>query len=257
MPTLGALLCLASAAAFGAMAAFGKLAYDEGATPRHPCSPPASCSPPRCSGCWLLATGGAPAPAGALAAGRGHGPCARGRRVRGAGRRLLRRARASRPRAALAARLHLSRDGHASRPSHWAATRRAAAPPPRWRSHPAASCWCSPAPPAARSTRSEPRSGCARRRCTAPTSSARTAWPRACAPLELTTLVCSGAGASLTLAGVLGGDLHPAGREPGGLWLACSGSRASRPWPRSSCSSPGCGAWAPAPPRSSPPWSRW
>ena len=32
MPSAGALLCLASAAAFGAMAIFGKLAYDEGAT---------------------------------------------------------------------------------------------------------------------------------------------------------------------------------------------------------------------------------
>jgi drug/metabolite transporter (DMT)-like permease len=32
MPSTGALFCLASAAAFGAMAVFGKLAYDEGAT---------------------------------------------------------------------------------------------------------------------------------------------------------------------------------------------------------------------------------
>ena len=32
MPSAGALLCLASAAAFGAMGIFGKLAYDEGAT---------------------------------------------------------------------------------------------------------------------------------------------------------------------------------------------------------------------------------
>jgi drug/metabolite transporter (DMT)-like permease len=32
MPSTGALLCLASAVAFGAMAIFGKLAYDEGAT---------------------------------------------------------------------------------------------------------------------------------------------------------------------------------------------------------------------------------
>ena len=32
MPSAGALICLASAVAFGAMAIFGKLAYDEGAT---------------------------------------------------------------------------------------------------------------------------------------------------------------------------------------------------------------------------------
>ena len=32
MPAVGALLCLASAVAFGAMAIFGKLAYDDGAT---------------------------------------------------------------------------------------------------------------------------------------------------------------------------------------------------------------------------------
>ena len=32
MPSVGALLCLASAVAFGGMAIFGKLAYDEGAT---------------------------------------------------------------------------------------------------------------------------------------------------------------------------------------------------------------------------------
>src|SRR5687768_17805345 len=32
MPPAGALCCLASAAAFGAMGIFGKLAYDEGAT---------------------------------------------------------------------------------------------------------------------------------------------------------------------------------------------------------------------------------
>ena len=35
MPSAGTLLCLASAAAFGAMGIFGKLAYDEGATRRH------------------------------------------------------------------------------------------------------------------------------------------------------------------------------------------------------------------------------
>ena len=32
MPSVGALICLASAAAFGAMGIFGKLAYEEGAT---------------------------------------------------------------------------------------------------------------------------------------------------------------------------------------------------------------------------------
>ena len=32
MPSVGALLCLASAAAFGAMGIFGKLACEEGAT---------------------------------------------------------------------------------------------------------------------------------------------------------------------------------------------------------------------------------
>ena len=40
------------------------------------------------------------------------------------------------------------------------------------------------------------------------------------APLELTTLVCSGAAASLTLAGLLGGDLHPQAVSPAGFgWL--------------------------------------
>ena len=36
MPSVGVLICLASAVAFGAMAIFGKLAYDEGATVGHP-----------------------------------------------------------------------------------------------------------------------------------------------------------------------------------------------------------------------------
>ena len=50
----GALLCLASAAAFGAMGIFGKLAYDEGATVGHAAGRRASCSPPRSSGCCRL-----------------------------------------------------------------------------------------------------------------------------------------------------------------------------------------------------------
>jgi hypothetical protein len=50
MPPAGALYCLASAAAFGAMGVFGKLAYDEGATVGTLLAT-RSCSPPRSSGC--------------------------------------------------------------------------------------------------------------------------------------------------------------------------------------------------------------
>ena len=45
------LFCLASGAAFGAMAVFGKLAYDEGAIGRDAARRPLHASPPRCSGC--------------------------------------------------------------------------------------------------------------------------------------------------------------------------------------------------------------
>ena len=45
----GTLFCIASGAAFGAMAVFGKLAYDEGARSAR-CSASASRSRPRCSG---------------------------------------------------------------------------------------------------------------------------------------------------------------------------------------------------------------
>ena len=70
MPSAGALLCLASAAAFGAMGIFGKLAYDEGATRRH-----AAGRPLRARGRAVLAAswpahGRRPRPARAAAARR-------------------------------------------------------------------------------------------------------------------------------------------------------------------------------------------
>ena len=59
MPSAGALLCLASAVAFGAMAIFGKLAYDEGATRRHAAVGPVPARRRACSGCCVAATGAA------------------------------------------------------------------------------------------------------------------------------------------------------------------------------------------------------
>ena len=59
MPSAGALLCLASAAAFGAMGIFGKLAYDEGATRRHAAGRPLRRSPRALLGARRLATGAA------------------------------------------------------------------------------------------------------------------------------------------------------------------------------------------------------
>ena len=89
MPSVGALLCLASAVAFGAMAIFGKLAYDEGATVGTLLSVRFLLA---AALFWVLvaATGAATPPAHALAPRHRHRPRARRHRLQRAGRRLLR-----------------------------------------------------------------------------------------------------------------------------------------------------------------------
>ena len=56
MRSTGTLLCIGSAAGFGAMAVFGKLAYDNGAQRSARCSPSASRWPRRSSGRWSSPT---------------------------------------------------------------------------------------------------------------------------------------------------------------------------------------------------------
>ena len=106
----GTALCLISAAAFGAMGVFGKLAYENGATVGT-LLPSASCSRRRCSGCsvpaWARRSLGASRPADR--------DSARRVRVRGTGRRVLRRALTHRRVGAGAAHLHVSGDGRRGR----------------------------------------------------------------------------------------------------------------------------------------------
>ena len=84
------------------------------------------------------------------------GAAARLRRLRRAGRPLLRRDPAHRRRARVAAALRLPLARHRSPPSRCAASRRPAASSARSRSPRAASCSCSPAAARARSTGSAP-----------------------------------------------------------------------------------------------------
>ena len=109
MPSPGALLCLASAAAFGAMGIFGKLAYEEGANVG---TLLAARFVLAAALFWLVAALHArrERPARAAAPRRRDRPRARRRRLQRPGGRLLRGARAPRRLAALAARLHVPRD---------------------------------------------------------------------------------------------------------------------------------------------------
>ena len=257
MPSAGVLLCLASAAAFGAMGIFGKLAYDEGATvgtllatrfvlaaarplagrarPRARLRACAALVPPR----------------------RRHRARARRSRLRRPGRRLLRGARPPRRLAALPARVHLPGDGHGDRHRP-----RARAGQPAHGAWP----WCSPRPGS-----SLVLAGARRAR-----------WM----PLG-TALGLGAAGRLLRLHPDLGGrrrPRRPARAEHAGVhrrgdhadrtpaWPAATWTRpasappasagwAASPWcPRSGpsrCSSPGCGGWARPPRPSCPRSSRW
>ena len=207
MPSAGVILCLASAAAFGAMGIFGKLAYGEGATVGTLLA-------------WrfvlaallfwlvLLATG-RPAACGRCP---GATSASRSRSVPSATaprRRALRRARAHRRLAARAPRLHVPghRHGCGDRARPGAGSRDA----PRCRS---------------RSPRVGSSSSSRGRRRAAWTRSARCSPRRRVVystyilssqgvasrlgPLPLSTLVCTGAATTLTIASLAAGDLHPA-----------------------------------------------
>ena len=110
----GAIACLASAAAFGAMGVFGKLAYDEGATVG---TLLATRFVLAAALFWVLlaCAGGAPPAARPVRPRRRHRARARRDRLRRPGGRLLRRARAPRRLAARAARVHVPGDGHRQR----------------------------------------------------------------------------------------------------------------------------------------------
>ena len=218
---MGTLLCLGSGAAFGAMAIFGKLAYDEGATVG-----------------TLLAVRFALAAAlfWASCARRGarelralpaprhrRRPRARRVRLRAAGRLLLRRARAHRRLAALAAALHVPGDrrrrGDRCSAASASTARRADRARARLRR---ARARRRRAPERARSTRSAPRSASPPRSSTAPTSSSARASPGACAPHVLAALVCTGAAVALTVGSALLGELRPGELTAAGWgWLAC------------------------------------
>ena len=179
-PRTGALFCLASAAAFGAMGVFGKLAYDEGATVGTLLAVRFVLA---AALLWLavLATGrlGAlralPRRDVALALALG----AVGYSAQAGA--LLRGARAPRRVAALAARLHVPGDRHRGRGRARPRARPAAGPPWRWRSPRRARPRAGRRGRAARSTRSGRRSASAPPSSTAPTSSSPRASPRASA----------------------------------------------------------------------------
>ena len=110
MRSSGTLLCLASAAAFGAMAVLGKLAYDDGATVGTLLAVRFLLA---AALFWALVLAGGAARELRALGGRdlGIGLALGGVRLRDPGRLLLRRARAHRRVAALAAPLHLPGDG--------------------------------------------------------------------------------------------------------------------------------------------------
>ena len=217
MRSAGALLCLASAAAFGAMGIFGKLAYDEGATVG-----------------TLLAT------RFVLAAALLWGFAARARgvrRLRGLPRRdvrsrsrsgrsataprpgALRGARPYRRVSALAARVHLPCDRR--RPSSRSgASGRAGARRSRSPRLGRSRARAGRRGGRARWTRSGRRSGSAARWSTARTSSSPRASPPASARSRSSTLVCTGAATTLTIAGARRGELQPGRVSPAGLRLA-------------------------------------
>ena len=159
----GTLICLASGAAFGAMAIFGKLAYDEGATVG-----------------TLLSVRFTLAAAlfWALLAARQRGAGGSAAATSQPGSRWARAATRSRP-AATSPRSSAStprccrccstrsRRWSPSRRSRSAASASTGGGSPRSRSPPAGSRWSSPAAGRARSTRSAPRSGSAPRSSTA------------------------------------------------------------------------------------------
>ena len=222
MRSSGTLLCLASATAFGAMAAFGKLAYDAGATVGTLLTVRFGA---RRGLLWALLLGAARvARACALPGARDVGVAlALGAlRLRAPGGLLLRRARAHRRLAAVAARLHVPRDrrrrGDRARPR---ARRRAphrgarCSPPAGWRSS-----W--PAPARARSTRSASRSGSAPRRTYATyiLVSEGIAAPRRAARAHRARL--HRRRGVLTAGSALTGQLRPGALTAAGWgWLAC------------------------------------
>ena len=112
----GTLICLASAAAFGAMAVFGKLAYDEGATVGTLLAVRFALAAALFWALVLAATGAAARSLRALTAARRRAsPSRSARSATRAGRLLLRRARPHRRLAALAAALHVPGDGRRRR----------------------------------------------------------------------------------------------------------------------------------------------
>ena len=220
MPSRGALLCLASAAAFGAMGIFGKLAYEEGVTVGTLLSVRFVLA---AALFWLLliSTGGVrglrtlPRRDIAIAIALG----AVGYSAQAA--RLLRGARAPRRLAAVAAALHVPRDRRRRGDRPRARTRQ---PANRGR-------------PGARVGRARPRAGgrC-RRDAGSGRSGARAGGSgglqrlhpdvggrvrRGWRPLALGTLVCSGAAVTLTFGAAVQGDLDPGAVSTlGFVWLA-------------------------------------
>ena len=225
------------------------------ARPSARCWRPASCSPPRSSGCSCCA---APGACGRCAARDvGIGARARRDRLRRAGRRLLRGARPSRRLAALAARLHVSRDRHRGcrRARPRAASRRTALRP------------------GARLGRARARPGGSRRGRARPASAPCWRWATAVV-YSAYILVSQGVAGRDRPAGAQRARLHrrrmladvgcrrrrrppSGGRDRGGLRLARRArGRVDRRAPSPS-SSPACGSSARRPRRSSRRSSRW
>ena len=211
----GALLCLASAAAFGAMAIFGKLAYDEGATVGTLLARALRAGRGRCSGRWRRPRGGARRCARCRRRDVGIALALGAVRLRAPGRLLLRRARPHRRVAAVAAASTRSRRWSRSaaialgpRARRRGAGRRAGAGLRRA----GARRWPARAP--ARWTRSAPRSGSPPRSSTRPTSSLARASRGALGPLRARhARVHRRGGHADRSAPALLGDLRPGRRE--------------------------------------------
>ena len=161
------------------MAIFGKLAYGEGATVGTLLAVRFALA---AALFWALARrGGRASCARSPAATSRSALGARRVRLRAPGRLLLRRARADRRLAAVAAALHVPGDRRRRRGRARPRAARRAHGSPRWRSPRAGSRSSSPAPAPARSTRSAPRSASPPRSSTAPTSSSARRSPARCA----------------------------------------------------------------------------
>ena len=211
MRSAGTLMCLASGAAFGAMAIFGKLAYDEGATVGTLLARALRARRRAVLGCSSLAGGGRPRGPRAAA------PRRRASRSRSAPSATRSRPAATSPRWRASTRRCCrccstrSRRSSRSPRSRSAASASTRAASPRWCSPRAGSCSSSPAPGRGALDPLGAALGARRRgRLHRLHPRQRRASRERVRPQVLSALVCTGAAATLTVGSALLGEFRPA-----------------------------------------------